>query len=70
MKLASITAAAVAALVMATAASTPADACKWKKAGYHGYRTADAGGEVRGWKHRKHWKHGRHGRNWKHRMIK
>ena len=57
MKLASITAAAVAALVMAAAVSTPAAACKWKKAGYHGYRTADAGGEVRGWKHRKHWKH-------------
>jgi len=59
MKLASITAAAVAALVM-TAVSTPADACRWKKAGYHGYRTADASGEVRGWKHRKHWKHRRH----------
>ena len=44
MKLASITAAAVAALVMAAAVSTPAAACKWKKAGYHGYRTADAGG--------------------------
>ena len=70
MKLVSITAAAVAALVMTAAVSTPAAACKWKKAGYHGYRTADAGGEVRGWKHRKHSKHGRHGRNWKHRMIK
>ncbi len=57
MKLASITAAAVAALVMAAAVSTPADACRWKKAGYHGYRTADAGGEVRGWKHRRHFKH-------------
>ena len=57
MKLASITAAAVAALVMAAAVSTPADACRWKKAGYHGYRTADAGGEVRGWKHRRHLKH-------------
>ena len=67
MKLASIIAAAVAALVMVASVSTPAAACKWKKAGYHGYRTADAGGEVRGWKHRKHWKHGRH---WKHRMIK
>ena len=60
MKLASITAAAVAALVMTAAFSTPADACKWKKAGYHGYRTADAGGEMRHWKHRKHWKHRRH----------
>jgi predicted secreted protein len=60
MKLASITAAAVAALVMTAALSTPADACRWKKAGYHGYRTADAGGEVRHWKHRKHWKHRRH----------
>jgi hypothetical protein len=61
MKLASITAAAVAALVMVAAVSTPAAACKWKKAGYHGYRTADAGGDVRGWKHRKHWKHHRRG---------
>ena len=60
MKLASITAVAVATLVMA-AVSTPADACKWKKAGYHGYRTADAGGEVRGWKHRRH---GKHHRRW------
>jgi hypothetical protein len=64
MKLASITAAAVAALVM-TAVSTPADACRWKKAGYHGYRTADAGGEVRGWKHRRHWKHHK---RWRHDM--
>ena len=56
MKLASITAAAVAALVMTVAVSTPAAACKWKKAGYHGYRSADAGA-VHGWKHRKHWKH-------------
>jgi hypothetical protein len=64
MKLASITAAAVTALVM-TAVSTPADACRWKKAGYHGYRTADAGGEVRGWKHRRHWKHHK---RWRHDM--
>lgn len=64
MKLASITTAAVAALVM-TAVSTPADACRWKKAGYHGYRTADAGGEVRGWKHRRHWKHHK---RWRHDM--
>ncbi len=63
MKLASITAAAVAALVMAAAVSTPADACRWKKAGYHGYRSADAGGDVHGWKHRKHWKHHK---RWKH----
>ena len=56
MKLASITAAAVAALVMLAAVSTPAAACKWKKAGYHGYRSADVGA-VHGWKHRKHWKH-------------
>ncbi|MTD96002.1 hypothetical protein GIW81_16810 [Hyphomicrobium sp. xq] len=56
MKLASLTAATAVALVMATALSSPAAACKWKKAGYHGYRTADAGA-VRGWKHRKHWKH-------------
>jgi hypothetical protein len=62
MKLASITAAAVAALVMAAAVSTPAAACKWKKAGYHGYRSADAGA-VHGWKHRKHWKHHK---RWKH----
>lgn len=65
MKLASITAAAAAALVMAAAVSTPATACKWKKAGYHGYRTADAGGEVRGWKHRRHWKHHK---RWRHDM--
>ena len=56
MKLAPIAAAAVAALVIAAAISTPAAACKWKKAGYQGYRTADAGAVV-GWKHRKHWKH-------------
>ncbi len=62
MKLASITAAAVAALVMAAAVSTPAAACKWKKAGYHGYRSADAGA-VHGWKHRRHWKHHK---RWKH----
>jgi hypothetical protein len=62
MKLASITVAAVAALVMAAAVSTPAAACKWKKAGYHGYRSADAGA-VHGWKHRKHWKHHK---RWKH----
>lgn len=62
MKLVSITAAAVAALVMAAAVSTPAAACKWKKAGYHGYRSADAGAVV-GWKHRKHWKHHK---RWKH----
>jgi hypothetical protein len=62
MKLASITAAAVAALVMAAAVSTPAAACKWKKAGYHGYRSADAGA-VHSWKHRKHWKHHK---RWKH----
>ncbi len=67
MKLASITAAAVAALVMATAVSTPADACRWKKAGYHGYRTADAGGEVRGWKHRRHFKHHK---RWRHHDMK
>jgi hypothetical protein len=65
MKLASLTATAVAALVMATALSSPAAACKWKKAGYHGYRTADAGAAV-GYRH-KHWKHGK---RWKHRMIK
>jgi hypothetical protein len=53
MKLVSVSAAAVAALVIATAISTPASACKWKKAGYHGYRTAEAGAVV-GWKHRKH----------------
>jgi hypothetical protein len=63
MKLASLTAAAVAALVMATAVSAPAAACKWKKAGYHGYRSADGAGDVRGWKHRKHWKHHK---RWKH----
>jgi len=63
MKLASLTAAAVAALVMATAVSAPAAACKWKKAGYHGYRSADGAGEVRGWKHRKHWKHHKHGKH-------
>jgi hypothetical protein len=67
MKLASITAAAVAALVMAAAVSTPADACRWKKAGYHGYRTADAGGEVRGWKHRRHFKHHK---RWRHHDMK
>ena len=54
MKLVSLSAAAVAALVIAAAISTPASACK--KAGYHGYRTAEAGAVV-GWKHRKHWKH-------------
>jgi hypothetical protein len=43
-------------MVIAAAISTPAAACKWKKAGYHGYRTAEAGA-VLGWKHRKHWKH-------------
>jgi hypothetical protein len=59
MKLVSVSAAAVAALVIATAISTPASACKWKKAGYHGYRTAEAGAVV-GWKHRKHWKHREH----------
>jgi hypothetical protein len=48
---------------MATAVSAPAAACKWKKAGYHGYRSADGAGEVRGWKHRKHWKHHK---RWKH----
>ncbi len=62
MKLASITVAAVAALVLAAAVSTPAAACKWKKDGYHGYRSAD-GGAVHGWKHRKHWKHHK---RWKH----
>jgi len=41
-------------MVIAAAISTPASACK--KAGYHGYRTAEAGAVV-GWKHRKHWKH-------------
>ena len=56
MKLVSLSAAAVAAMVIAAAISTPASACKWKKAGYQGYRTADAGAVV-GWKHRKHWKH-------------
>ena len=66
MKLASLTAATAVALVMAAALSSPAAACKWKKAGYHGYRTADAGAVV-GYRHGKHWKHGRH---WKHRMIK
>ena len=65
MKLASITAAAVAALIMTAAVSTPADACRWKKDGYHGYRTADAGGEVRGWKHRRHFKHHK---RWRHDM--
>jgi hypothetical protein len=54
MKLASLTAAIAVALVMAAALSSPAAACK--RAGYHGYRTADAGA-VRGWKHRKHWRH-------------
>jgi hypothetical protein len=54
MKLASLTAAIAVALVMAAAMSSPAAACK--RAGYHGYRTADAGA-VRGWKHRKHWRH-------------
>jgi predicted secreted protein len=63
MKLASLTAAIAVALVMAAALSSPAAACKWKKAGY---RTADAGAVV-GYRHGKHWKHGRH---WKHRMIK
>jgi hypothetical protein len=48
---------------MAAALSSPAAACK--RAGYHGYRTADAGAVV-GYRHGKHWKHGRH---WKHRMI-
>jgi hypothetical protein len=65
MKLASLTAAIAVALVMAAALSSPAAACKWKKAGYHGYRTADAGA-VAGYRH-KHWKHGK---RWKHRMIK
>jgi hypothetical protein len=64
MKLASLTAAIAVALVMAAAMSSPAAACK--RAGYHGYRTADAGAVV-GYRHGKHWKHGRH---WKHRMIK
>jgi hypothetical protein len=63
MKLASLTAATAVALIMAAALSSPAAACKWKKAGYHGYRTADAGA-VRGWKHRKHHK------RWKHETIK
>jgi hypothetical protein len=56
MKLVPLSAAAVAVMVIAAAISTPAAACKWKKAGYHGYRTAEAGAVV-GWKHRKHWKH-------------
>jgi hypothetical protein len=66
MKLASLTAAVAVALVMAAAMSSPAAACKWKKAGYHGYRTADAG-EVRGWKHRRAWKHHK---RWKYATIK
>jgi predicted secreted protein len=56
MKLASLTAAIAVALVMAAGLSSPAAACKWKKAGY---RTADAGAVV-GYRHGKHWKHGRH----------
>ncbi|KAB2941189.1 MAG: hypothetical protein K8F92_02190 [Hyphomicrobium sp.] len=59
-------AAAAALLVAAIAISSPAAACKWKKAGHHGYRTADAGAVV-GYKHGKYWKHRKH---WKHRMIK
>ena len=62
MKLASLTAAIAVALVMAAGLSSPAAACKWKKAGY---RTADAGA-VAGYRH-KHWKHGK---RWKHRMVK
>lgn len=54
MKLASLIATAVAALVMTAAISEPAAACKWKRAGIHGYK-ADAG-----------WKHHRHHRHWKH----
>jgi hypothetical protein len=66
MKLVAFAATVAAALVATASLSTPAAACKWKKAGYHGYRTADAG-EVRGWKHRKHWKHHK---RWKHQTIK
>ena len=66
MKLASLTAATAVALIMAAALSSPAAACKWKKAGYHGYRTADAGA-VRWWKHRGHWKHHK---RWRHESMK
>jgi hypothetical protein len=66
MKLAPLTAAAAVALIMTAALSSPAAACKWKKAGYHGYRTADAGA-VRGWKHRGHWKHHK---RWRHESMK
>jgi hypothetical protein len=57
MKTASIISAAIAALVMVGAASSPASACKWNKAGWRGGEQT----EVRGWKHRRHgwWKHRR-----------
>jgi hypothetical protein len=63
MHLASLAAVVAAALVMVTALATPADACRWKKAGYHGYRTADAGAVV-GYKHRRHHK------RWKYQTMK
>ena len=49
-------AAALAALTVVGAVSSPASACKWKRAGYR----AAAAGEVHGYKHRRHaWKHAR-----------
>ena len=64
MKLASLTAAIAVALVMAAAMSSPAAACK--RAGYHGYRTADAGAVV-GYRHGRHWKHHK---RWRHESMK
>jgi hypothetical protein len=48
MKLASLIATAVAALIMAASFTQPAAACGWKKSAYHG-ASADAG-EVRGYR--------------------